>query len=206
MLNIFLPAVRVSVVTWVLCGLVYPFAVTGVAQAIFPAEANGSLVTGADGSVQGSLLIGQQWNDPQWFLGRPSATTDTDPTDSTKTIAAPYNAASSSGSNYGPTSQALADRLTADRKALEEAQPELAGAVLPSDMLTSSASGLDPDISPANAQLQVARVAKARNLPQEKVAALVAAQVIGRDLGVFGEPRVNVLALNLALKQAFPDK
>jgi K+-transporting ATPase ATPase C chain len=193
-----------SVVTWVLCGLAYPLAVTGVAQVIFPAQANGSLVSGPDGTVRGSLLIGQQWNDPQWFHGRPSATTDTDPNDSTKTIAAPYNAANSGGSNYGPTSQALADRLTADRKSLEEAQPELAGVTLPSDMLTTSASGLDPDISPANATLQAMRVAQARHVPAEKLRAFVQNQVIGRDLGTFGEPRVNVLALNLALQQAFP--
>ena len=206
MFEILMSALRVSVVTWVLCGLVYPFAVTGVAQAFFPVQANGSLVTGEAGVVTGSLLIGQQWNDPQWFHGRPSATTDTDPNDSTKTISAPYNAASSGGSNYGPTSQALADRLTADRKAVEEAQPELVGAVLPSDMLTTSASGLDPEISPANAAAQVSRVAKARHLPEEKLRALVQDQVTGRDLGVFGEPRVNVLALNLALERAFPQQ
>jgi K+-transporting ATPase ATPase C chain len=204
MLNILMSALRISVVTWVLCGLVYPFAVTGVAQAIFPAQANGSLVTGADGSVRGSLLIGQQWNDPQWFHGRPSATTDTDPNDATKTIAVPYNAASSTGSNYGPTSKALADRLAADRQDLEKAQPELAGKSLPSDMLTTSASGLDPDISPANALLQAERVAQARHLPDEKIRALVQSEVVNRDLGVFGESRVNVLALNLALQQAFP--
>ena len=204
MLNILTSALRISLVTWVLCGLIYPLAVTALAQTVFPAQANGSLVTAADGTVQGSALIGQQWSDPEWFHGRPSATTDTDPNDSTKTIAAPYNAASSGGSNYAATSQALADRLAADRKALEEAEPGLAGKALPSDMLTTSASGLDPDISPANAALQVARVAAARHVPEDRVQALVQDQVVGRDLGVFGEPRVNVLALNLALDKAFP--
>lgn len=204
MFNVFMPALRISAVTWVLCGLIYPAAVTGVAQVVFPSQANGSLVTGADGSVHGSLLIGQQWNDPQWFHGRPSATTDTDPNDSTKTIPAPYNAASSGGSNYASTSQALADRLSADRKALDAAEPQLAGVQLPSDMLTTSASGLDPDISPENALLQAARVARARNISEEKVRALVEGQVIGRDLGIFGEPRINVLALNTVLRDAFP--
>jgi potassium-transporting ATPase KdpC subunit len=204
MLNILISAVRISVVTLTLCGLIYPLAVTGVAQLAFPAEANGSLIRGADGTFRGSLLIGQQWDDPQWFHGRPSAITGTDPEDATKTIATPYNAATSGGSNYGPTSQALADRLTADRKALEEAQPDLAGGALPADMLTSSASGLDPEISPANADLQVARVAQARQVSEDKIRALVQQQVIGRDLGVFGEPRVNVLTLNLALQRGFP--
>jgi K+-transporting ATPase ATPase C chain len=204
--NILMSAVRISLVTWVLCGLVYPLAVTGVAQAVFPTQANGSLLVGKNGATQGSLLIGQQWTDPQWFHGRPSATTDTDPNDATKTVPAPYNAASSNASNYSATSQALADRLAADRKDLVEAQPELADARLPSDMLTTSASGLDPEISPANALLQAARVAQARHLPEEQVRSLVRSHVIGRDLGVFGEPRVNVLELNLALSRTFPQQ
>jgi K+-transporting ATPase ATPase C chain len=156
------------------------------------------------GHVTGSALSGQQWDAPQWFHGRPSATTDTDPKDPTKTIPAPYNAASSSGSNLGPTSQALSDRLTADRKALEKAQPELVDKVLPSDMLTTSASGLDPDISPANALLQTGRIEQLRGLPMGSVLPLVKAYTIDPTLGVFGEPRVNVMALNLALQKEYP--
>jgi K+-transporting ATPase ATPase C chain len=195
-------AARVSVVTFVLCGFAYPIALTGVGQGLMPAQANGSLEKTADGAILGSRLIGQQWNDPQWFHGRPSATMDL--TDSTK--ASPYNAANTTASNLGPTSKALADRLTGDRKALDEAQPELAGKPLPSDVLTTSGSGLDPDITPANASLQVRRVAEARGAPPDQVAALVAQQTTPRSLGIFGEPRVNVLELNLALEKAFPKK
>jgi K+-transporting ATPase ATPase C chain len=195
-------AVRVSLVTLVLCGFAYPLAVTGVGQALMPDQANGSLERTADGQILGSRLIGQQWNDPQWFHGRPSATMDL--TDATK--ASPYNAANTTASNLGPTSKALADRLTADRKAFDEAQPDMAGKALPSDVLTTSASGLDPDITPANASLQVQRVAQARGAPPDQVAALVARQTTPRSLGIFGEPRVNVLELNLALEKAFPRK
>jgi K+-transporting ATPase ATPase C chain len=195
-------AARVSVVTFVLCGFAYPIALTGVGQGLMPAQANGSLEKTADGAILGSRLIGQQWNDPQWFHGRPSATMDL--TDSAK--ASPYNAANTTASNLGPTSKALADRLTGDRKALDEAQPELAGKPLPSDVLTTSGSGLDPDITPANAGLQVRRVAEARGAPPDQVAALVAQQTTPRSLGIFGEPRVNVLELNLALEKAFPKK
>ena len=195
-------AVRVSLVTFALCGFAYPLAVTGVGQLVMPYRANGSVLQSADGRIIGSRLIGQQWNDAQWFRGRPSATVDL--SDSTK--AAPYNAANTTASNLGPTSKALQDRLTADRAALDQAQPELAGKPLPADMLTASASGLDPDITPANALLQVARVAKARGVPPEQVAALVAQHTTGRSLWIFGEPRVNVLELNLALEKAFPKK
>lgn len=195
-------AVRVSLVTFALCGFAYPLAVTGVGQLVMPYRANGSVLQSADGRIIGSRLIGQQWNDAQWFRGRPSATVDL--SDSTK--AAPYNAASTTASNLGPTSKALQDRLTADRAALDQAQPELAGRPLPADMLTASASGLDPDITPANALLQVARVAKARGVPPKQVAALVAQHTTGRSLWIFGEPRVNVLELNLALEKAFPKK
>jgi len=195
-------AVRVSLVTFALCGFAYPLAVTGVGQLVMPYRANGSVLQRADGRIIGSRLIGQQWNDAQWFRGRPSATVDL--SDSTK--AAPYNAANTTASNLGPTSKALQDRLTADRAALDQAQPELAGRPLPADMLTASASGLDPDITPANALLQVARVAKARGVPPEQVAALVAQHTTGRSLWIFGEPRVNVLQLNLALEAAFPKK
>jgi len=197
-------AIRASLVTWLLCGLAYPLALTGLGQWLMPFQANGSLERNPDGAVIGSRLIGQAWNGPQWFHGRPSATTDIDPNDPTKTVSAPYNAASSTGSNLGPTSKALLERLTGDRQALETAQPELAGAMLPADMLTASASGLDPDISPANAALQVARVARARSVPPADIAALLDRRITGRSLGIFGEPRVNVLDLNLALQRAYP--
>jgi potassium-transporting ATPase KdpC subunit len=201
--GVLLPAARLSVVTCVLCGLAYPLLVTGLAQWLMPGRADGSLIRGSDGTVVGSRLIGQQWDGPQWFHGRPSATTGADPADPSRTIAAPYNAANSSGSNLGPTSKALADRLAADRRALEAAQPELRGKPVPADMLTASASGLDPDISPANAHLQAVRVAGARHLPLAAVMALVALHTKGRDLGIFGEPRVTVLELNLALEHAY---
>ncbi len=202
-------AVRASVVTFVLCGFAYPLALTGVGQALMPGQANGSLEKTADGQIVGSRLIGQLWSDPQWFHGRPSATQTQDPAhpdDPSKTIDAPYNAANTTASNLGPTSKALADRLTADRKAFDDAQPDMAGKALPSDVLTSSGSGLDPDITPANAALQVQRVAQARGAPPDQVAALVAQQTASRSLGIFGEPRVNVLELNLALEKAFPKK
>jgi len=184
-------AARISLVTFVLCGFLYPFAVTGVGQLLMPSQANGSVEASADGRIIGSRLIGQAWHDPQWFHGRPSATV------------APYNAANTTASNLGPTSAALRDRLVADRKALDAAQPELVGALLPSDMLTASASGLDPDITPAYAALQVKRVAAARGAPPEQIAALVDQHVTPRSLWIFGEPRVNVLELNLALEKAF---
>jgi K+-transporting ATPase ATPase C chain len=154
----------------------------------------------------GSRLIGQHWGGPEWFHGRPSATTDSDPNDTSKTVSAPYNAAGSGASNLGPTSKALAERLTADRKLLEETQPELAGRKLPADLLTTSGSGLDPDISPANAALQVARVARARGVPPAEINTLLAQHITGRSLAIFGEPRVNVLALNLALQRAYPTR
>ncbi len=204
MLGILLPALRASLVTCVLCGIAYPLVVTGLGQGLLPFQANGSLETAPDGTILGSRLIGQEWAGPEWFHGRPSATTDTDPNDPTKTIASPYNAASSTGSNLGPTSKQLIDRLSGDRAGLEKAQPELAGRSLPADMLTASGSGLDPDISPADAALQVARVAQARGVPIAEVNALVEQHITPRSLGVFGEPRVNVLALNLALQAASP--
>ena len=206
MLDYLSGAIRLSVVTFALCGLAYPLAMTGLAQVLLPERANGSIVHSADGRIIGSRLIGQQWDDPRWFHGRPSATVAPDPRDPTKTVAAPYNAANTSASNLGPTSAALQDRLTADRKALDAAEPALAGRPLPADMLTTSASGLDPDITPANASLQVARVAAARGVPPEQIATLVERQVTPRTLWIFGEPRVNVLELNLALEAAFPKK
>ncbi len=199
-------AMRVSLVTFALCGFAYPLAVTGMGQLVMPHRANGSMLQSADGRIIGSLLIGQQWNDAQWFHGRPSATVTSDPKDPSKNIDAPYNAANTTASNLGPTSKVLQDRLTGDRAALDQAQPELAGKPLPADMLTASASGLDPDITPANALLQVARVAKARGVATARIAALVEQHVTPRSLWIFGEPRVNVLELNLALEEAFPRK
>jgi K+-transporting ATPase ATPase C chain len=204
MRDIAMGAIRASLVLWLLCGLAYPLALTGLGQWLMPFQADGSLERTADGSVIGSQLIGQEWDGLQWFHGRPSATTDTDRNDPTKTVPAPYNAASSGASNLGPTSDALLHRLLGNRASLETAQPELAGIMLPADMLTTSASGLDPDISPANAALQVARVARARGVPAADIEALLRQQITGRSLGIFGEPRVNVLALNLALQRAYP--
>ena len=206
MLDILNSAARASLVTFVLCGFAYPLTVTALGQWLMPFQANGSLIRNEHGAVLGSQLIGQQWDGPQWFHGRPSATTDTDPKDATKTISAPYNAASSSGSNLGPTSKALEDRLVNDWKALDDADPDATRNALPADMLTTSGSGLDPDISPANAALQAQRVAKIRGVPSERVAALVERFVAHRSLGVFGEPRVNVLQLNLAIAKEFPTK
>jgi K+-transporting ATPase ATPase C chain len=202
MLRMLITALRASLVTFVLCGLLYPLALTGVGQVVLPFQANGSMERCADGSIIGSRLIGQQWNGPKWFHGRPSATTAPDPNDPNETVPAPYNAENSGGSNLGPTSRELMERLITDRKALDAAQPELADRTLPADMLTTSASGLDPDISPANAALQVERVARARRLPTTQIEALVKQHITGRSLGLFGEPRVNVLALNLAMQGA----
>ena len=206
MLKIIVGAIRFSFVTWLLCGLAYPLAVTGLAQVFLPFQANGSLERRPDHTVLGSALIGEQWDGPRWFHGRLSAITLTDPNDPAKTLAAPYNAANSGGSNLGPTSESLQQRLSADRKALERAQPELRGRPLPADMLTSSASGLDPDISLANAMLQASRVAKARGVSSEEVRRIVARHTQGRQWGIFGEARVNVLELNMDLDNRFPVK
>jgi K+-transporting ATPase ATPase C chain len=170
---------------------------TGLAQLFFPHQANGSLIE-KDGTVIGSELIGQNFTDDKYFHGRPSATTDTDPNDSTKTVPAPYNAANSGGSNLGPTSQALVDRVKDDAEKLKAENPSTP---IPVDLVTTSASGLDPDITPAAAEFQVPRVAKARNLSEDKVRALVANRTRDRFLGILGEKRVNVLKLNLALDQ-----
>jgi potassium-transporting ATPase KdpC subunit len=202
MLSVIVSALRTSVVTCLLCGLAYPLTLTGIGQLTLPFQANGSLERSADGVVIGSRLIGQQWNSPEWFHGRPSATTDADPSDPGKTVSAPYNAANSGGSNLGPTNRSLMVRLTADRSSLEIADPDLVRKPLPADMLTTSASGLDPDISPANALLQAVRVARARGIPIAEVDELVRRHITGRSLRLFGEPRVNVLALNLALQRA----
>lgn len=204
MRDILLPALRTSLVTCLLCGIVYPLAVTGLGQWLMPYQANGSLVKSSDGTVLGSRRIGQQWAGPEWFHSRPSATTAPDPNDPTKTVGAPYNAASSNGSNLGPTSKQLAQRLAADRAILDKLQPELVAVSLPADMLTASGSGLDPDISPANAALQVSRIAVARGIEPVNINALLREHISGRSLGLFGEPHVNVLDLNLALQRAYP--
>jgi potassium-transporting ATPase KdpC subunit len=190
------PAIMMIIVMTVITGLIYPLGMSGLAQLIFPDQANGSLLKKGDGTVIGSSLIGQNFTDDKYFHGRPSATTDTDPNDSTKTVPAPYNAANSGGSNLGPTSQPLIDRVKDDA---EKLKAENASAPIPVDLVTTSASGLDPDITPAAAEFQVSRVAKARDLPQEKVRALVDDVTQDRILGILGEKRVNVLKLNLAL-------
>jgi K+-transporting ATPase ATPase C chain len=188
------PAIMLIVLMTVLTGLAYPLFMTGLAQVLFPSQAAGSLIE-KDGKVIGSALIGQNFTDAKYFHGRPSATTDTDPNDATKTVPAPYNAGNSGGSNAGPTSKALIERVQGDVETLKK---ENQGQI-PVDLVTTSASGIDPDITPAAAEFQVARVAAARNLPPERVRALVAEATQDRFLGVLGEERVNVLKLNLAL-------
>jgi K+-transporting ATPase ATPase C chain len=189
------PAILMIVLMTILTGLAYPLAMTGIAQTIFPHQANGSLIE-KDGKVIGSALIGQNFAAATYFHGRPSATTDTDPNDPTKTVPAPYNAANSSGSNLGPTSQALIDRVKGDAAKL---QADNKGVKVPVDLVTSSASGLDPDITPAGALFQVPRVAAARGVPAETVKQLVVDNTDARFLGILGEPHVNVLQLNRAL-------
>jgi potassium-transporting ATPase KdpC subunit len=192
------PAILVLLLLTAITGLAYPLAMTEVAGAIFPKQAEGSLIE-RDGKVIGSALIGQEFKDDKYFHGRPSATTAPDPADSSKTVPAPYNAANSGASNLGPTSKALNDRLREDMDKLKAENPSSA---VPVDLVTTSGSGLDPDISPEGALFQVPRVAKARNVPEDKVRQVVAENTSGRLIGIFGEPRVNVLALNLALDAA----
>jgi len=192
------PAIILLLALTVITGLVYPLAVTAIAGVIFPDQAEGSLIE-RDGKVVGSALIGQEFKDDRYFHGRPSATTAPDPNDSTKTVPAPYNAANSGGSNLGPTSKALNDRIKEDVEKLKAENPN---SPVPVDLVTTSASGLDPDISPEGALFQVPRVAKARNMPEERVRELVVKHTQGRLAGLLGEPRVNVLALNLALDAA----
>ena len=192
------PAIVFVVALTVITGLLYPFAMTGIAGVVFPYQAQGSLIE-RDGKVVGSALIGQDFTSAGYFHGRPSATVAPDPNDSTKTVAAPYNAANSGGSNLGPTNKALIDRVQGDVEKLRQENPS---AQVPIDLVTTSGSGLDPDISPAAALFQVPRVAKARNMPEDRVRQLVDEHVEGRTLGFLGEPRINVLALNLALDHA----
>ena len=189
------PAIVMMVCFTILTGLIYPLAMTGIAQVVFPRQANGSLIK-KDDKVIGSELIGQNFTEDKYFHGRPSATTDTDPKDPTKTVPAPYNAANSAGSNAGPTAKSLIERVQGDTDKLKAENPN---AVVPVDLVTTSASGLDPDITPAAALFQVPRVAKARGLPEAKVRDLVTQRIEGRFLGVIGEPHVNVLQLNMAL-------
>lgn len=192
------PALVVLVALVLITGLAYPLAMTGLAGAIFPTQAQGSLIE-RDGKTVGSALIGQEFKGDEYFHGRPSATSAADPTDSTKTVPAPYNAANSSGSNLGPTSKALNDRLKEDVDKLKAENPS---ASIPADLVTTSGSGLDPNISPEAALFQVPRVAKARKMPEDSVRKLVNGQIEGRFAGLLGEPRVNVLALNMALDRA----
>ena len=189
------PAIVFIVALTVITGLLYPFVMTGIAGVVFPYQAQGSLIE-RNGKVVGSALIGQDFTSAGYFHGRPSATVAPDPNDSTKTVPAPYNAANSGGSNLGPTNRALIDRVQGDVEKLQQENPS---AQVPIDLVTTSGSGLDPDISPAAALFQVPRVAKARNMPEDRVRELVDEHVEGRTLGFLGEPRINVLALNLAL-------
>ena len=192
------PAIILVVALTLITGLVYPLFMTGIAEVIFPRQAQGSLIE-KDGKVVGSALIGQVFASDRYFHGRPSATNAPDPKDPTKTVDAPYNAVNSMGSNYGPTSKALVDRIKAD---LEKLKAENPSAPVPQDLVTTSGSGLDPDISPEAALFQVPRVAKARNMPEDRLRQLVQEHTNARLFGLLGEPRVNVLLLNLALDQA----
>ena len=189
------PAIVFVVALTLITGVAYPFAMTGIAQLLFPYQAQGSLVE-RDGKVVGSALIGQEFTSDRYFHGRPSATVTPDPNDSSKNVPAPYNAANSGGSNLGPASKDLAERLAGDIGKLKQENPS---ASIPVDLVTTSGSGLDPHISPEAALFQVPRVAKARDLPENRVRQLVADNTSPPLGGMLGEPRVNVLELNLAL-------
>ena len=192
MLEQLLPAVRITLVLTVLAGMLYPALVTGIAQAIFPKQANGSLIE-VNGKVVGSELIGQKFSKPEYFQGRPSAAGDG------------YDAANSGASNFGPTNQKLVNRIKADADKFHKENPDFTGP-FPADLLTASASGLDPHLSPASAMAQVARVAKARGITQDQAQQMVERFTEPRQLGFLGESRVNVLKLNLALDSVYPVK
>ncbi|MDA8247798.1 MAG: potassium-transporting ATPase subunit KdpC [Rhodospirillales bacterium] len=194
------PALVMLIGLSVITGVIYPLAITGIAQAVFPWQANGSLIE-RNGKPVGSALIGQAFTDPRTFHPRPSATTEPDPKDPGKTVPVPYAADNSAGSNFGPTAKALVDRVKHDAAKWQAENPN---APIPGDLVTTSGSGLDPDISPAAAAFQVPRVAKARGMNEDALRALVAAHTAPRLLGVFGEERVNVLELNLALDDKGP--
>jgi len=189
------PAIVLLLLLTAITGLAYPLAMTGIAGTIFPTQAQGSLIE-RNGKVIGSALIGQEFKEDKYFRGRLSATLAPDPADSSKTVPAPYNASNSGGSNLGPTSKALSDRVREDVEKLKAENPN---AAVPIDLVTTSASGLDPNISPEAALFQMPRIAKARNMPEETVRKLITDNTRGRLAGLLGEPRVNVLALNLAL-------
>jgi len=192
------PAIVLVVALTIITGLVYPLVMTGIAGVIFPYQSQASLIE-RDGKVVGSMLIGQEFTSDKYFHGRPSATVAPDPNDATKTVPAPYNAANSGGSNLGPTNKALIERVQGEVDKLKQENPS---ADIPIDLVTTSGGGLDPHISPAAARFQVPRVAKARNMPEDRLRQLVEEHVEGRTLDLLGEPRVNVLALNLALDRA----
>ena len=192
------PAILVLIVLALITGLAYPLAITSIAATSFPEQAKGSLLR-RDGKVIGSALIGQEFRAGNYFHGRPSATVASDPADASKAVSTPYNAANSGGSNLGPTSKALSDRL---KEAVEKLKSENSSDAVPVDLVTTSGSGLDPDISPESALFQVPRIAASRNLPEERVRELISANTKGRLAGILGEPRVNVLTLNLALDAA----
>jgi potassium-transporting ATPase KdpC subunit len=189
------PAVVLIVALTLITGLAYPLAMTGLAQVFFPYQSNGSLIE-RDGKIVGSALIGQAFTSGRYFRGRPSATNKPDPNDASKTVDEPYNAANSMGSNLGPTNKALIERVQGD---VDKLKAENGSARVPIDLVTTTASGLDPHISPEAALFQVPRVAKARNVSEDQLRQLVGQHVEGRLFGVLGEPRVNVLALNMAL-------
>ena len=192
MLDQLLPAVRMTLVLTLLTGLVYPGLVTGIAKVVFPHQANGSLIE-VNGKVIGSELIGQKFSKPEYFQGRPSAAGDG------------YDAANSGASNFGPTNQALVTRIKADAEKFRKENPDFTGHI-PADLLTASASGLDPDLSPASAAAQVARVSKARSVGANRIQDLVERSTVSRQFGFLGEPRVNVLRLNLAMDAVYPVK